>query len=191
MGRIRRRHVLADPFWGEYAGRSLLLLVLVLTASQLVLRSREHEADILSVTGRSRTGLTALLSAAERTERIAAAAQGWWSAPGGPRSLLSNHPRRGRRLAVLQPPRPHLGPAWADAAVAGLFGAVTLDLVGQLAQAGFPGTPLEPYVTLAPALVAGLLIALAWGVHVPGGLLGRLLTAALVRTDAFLFHLHL
>ncbi|MFE2524785.1 M48 family metalloprotease [Streptomyces sp. NPDC059382] len=160
------RDVLANPFWGAYAGRSLLLLALVLTASQLVLRSREHEADILSVTGWSRTGLTAVLAAAERTERITAAAQGWWSAPGGPRSLLSNHPRPGWRLAVLQPPRPYLGPAWQDAAVTGLFGAVTFDLVGQLAQGGFAGTPLMSYVTLTPALVAGLLIALAWGVHV-------------------------
>ncbi|MFI8891771.1 M48 family metalloprotease [Streptomyces paradoxus] len=160
------REVLANSFWGDYAGRCLLLLALVFTASQLVLRSREHEADILSVTDRSRTGLTAVLTAADRTERITAGAQRWWIAPSGPRSLLSNHPRPCRRLAVLQLPRPHLRPTWQDAAVIGLFGAVTLDLVGQLAQAGFPGTFLAPYVTLAPAFVAGVLIALAWGVQV-------------------------
>ncbi|MFC9816363.1 M48 family metalloprotease [Streptomyces virginiae] len=160
------RTILTDPFWGAYAARSLLLLALVLIASQLVLRSREHEADIRSVADRSHAGLTAVLAAAERTERIRALDQGWWRAPGGPRSLVANHPRPGRRLAVLSPVRPYPGPSWPDAAVAGLFGVVTLDLTGQLAQAGFPGTRLAPYVTLVPALMAGTLIAMAWGVRV-------------------------
>ncbi|MFD5411028.1 M48 family metalloprotease [Streptomyces nojiriensis] len=157
---------LVQPMWGGYTGHSLLLLAAVFAASQMVLRSREHEADILSVSGRSRAGLTAMLAGADRTRRIRGAYQGWWSAPDGPRSVLANHPSPARRMEVLRPPHPHLRVTWPDAAVTGLLGALALAPVTRLAAMALPGTSLAPYVTLAPALVVGVLMAAVWGTHV-------------------------
>jgi len=152
-------------FWGEYGGRALLLVGLVLLLSQMVLRSREHEADLLSVRGRSADGLTSWLARAERAhrslgERQPSPAQPWWE------RLLANHPPLTRRLTVLRLPYPHLLPTWLDAAATGLLGAITLDSVTSLAQTGFTGTPLLPYAFLTGALAAGALMALAWGATV-------------------------
>lgn len=157
---------LAQPMWVGYAGRSLLLLAAVFTVSQMVLRSREHEADILSVSGRSRAGLIGMLAGADRTRRIRSSCLEWWKAPDGPRSVLANHPSPARRMEVLRPPQPHLGAAWPDAAVTGLLGALALDPVGRLAATALPGTPLAPYVTLAPAILVGVLMAAVWGTQV-------------------------
>ncbi|MFJ5025957.1 M48 family metalloprotease [Streptomyces goshikiensis] len=157
---------LVQPMWAGYAGRSLLLLAAVFTVSQMVLRSREHEADILSVSGRSRAGLTAMLAGADRTRRMRGAYQGWWRAPDGPRSVLANHPSPARRIEVLQLSHPHLRAAWPDAAVTGLLGALALTPLSRLAVTALPGTPLAPYVTLAPAFLVGVLMALVWGTQV-------------------------
>ncbi|MCX4633042.1 M48 family metalloprotease [Streptomyces sp. NBC_01443] len=158
---------LVHPFWGGgYAVRSLLLLAAVFAISQMVLRSREHEADILSVVGRSRAGLTAMLAGAERTQRIRGAFQGWWSAPDGPRSVLANHPSPTRRMEVLRQPHPHLKATCPDAAVTGLLSALAFASVSRLAMTAFPGTPLASYTTPAVALVVGVLMAPVWGTQV-------------------------
>ncbi|MFJ9900841.1 M48 family metalloprotease [Streptomyces sp. NPDC091280] len=157
---------LLQPLWVDYTGRSLLILAAVFAVSQMVLRSREHEADILSVSGQSRVGLTAMLSDAELTQRINAAGQGWWRAPGGFMSFWANHPSPAQRMKVLQLSHPHLRATWLDAAVIGLLGALALNEFGWLAQTVLPGTSLAPYVALAPALMAGILMALGWGTQI-------------------------
>ncbi|MET8981760.1 M48 family metalloprotease [Streptomyces sp. NPDC004539] len=83
-------------FWGEYGGRALLLVVLVLLLSQMVLRAREHEADLLSVRGRSAEGLTSWLAKAERAcrSRVGHVRRG-----GGPTRRSGEQMRRGAEAA--------------------------------------------------------------------------------------------
>ncbi|MET9844110.1 M48 family metalloprotease [Streptomyces ossamyceticus] len=154
-----------QPLWLDYAGRFLLILTVVVAVSQMVLRSREHEADIMAVSGQSREGLTVVLADAELTQRINAAGRRRWRTPGQLRYMLANHPSPAQRMKVLQPPHPHLRATWPEAAVTGLLGALALNQLGWLAKTALPGTSLAPYFTLIPALLAGLLMALSWGTH--------------------------
>ncbi|MFC5031061.1 hypothetical protein ACFPJ8_20215 [Streptomyces fildesensis] len=156
-------------FLWEYALRAGLLLAVAALVSQLVLRSREHEADLRSVRGRPTAGLEALLAGQPPRTRT-------WLQRG-----LANHPATESRLAVLRRAHLPLRVSLLDAAVIGLLSAMAMDAVTNMAETGFTGTPLIPYARLTGALVAGSLLAVGWGVAVWRGILADRAAAPLPR----------
>jgi hypothetical protein len=147
--------VLGTSFWGEYGFRALLLLTVAALVSQHVLRSREHEADLRSLQGRTREPLESLLT-------------------GQPSPALSwrdraraTHPTAARRLAAVRQAHLPLPVSLLDVTVTGLLSAIVLNTVADLAQAGFTGTPLTGRpAQLLGALVTGSLLSVGWGIAV-------------------------
>ncbi|MGW2044730.1 M48 family metalloprotease [Streptomyces sp. NPDC001858] len=144
--------MLAQPFWAEYAVRASVLAVIATLVAQLIMRSREHEADLAAVRGQS--------------------AAPWETLLGGPlpapRSRLdaarASHPTHLRRMSVLRAPHLHLAPTVLDTLVVGLLAAVLLDSVHGLATLVLTGTSWSAAGVSAPA--AGLLLAVGWGLPV-------------------------
>ncbi|MFD7609482.1 M48 family metalloprotease [Streptomyces sp. NPDC059828] len=144
--------MLADPFWAEYGIRALVLVVIAVLVAQMIMRSREHEADLAAAGGRSLAPWEALLDGAGPSVRgLLGAAR-------------ADHPTHRRRLAVLRDPRTRLRPTVLDTLVVGLLAAVLLDSVDGLATLVLFGTTWNA----APvgAMTAGLLLAVGWGVAV-------------------------
>ncbi|MFD3941053.1 M48 family metalloprotease [Streptomyces sp. NPDC058611] len=150
-GSIDALSILANAFWGEYAARVILLLIVAALVSQLILRSREHEADLRSVRDHDSRALEALLAAQSVTK------PSWWGL------AWATHPLPARRLAVLRRP----GMIWRltalDALATGMLAAMAVHAVFGIATPGFTGTPLGGKAQLASALVAGTLLAVGWG----------------------------
>ncbi|MEU2158077.1 M48 family metalloprotease [Streptomyces sp. NPDC019396] len=144
--------MLAEPFWAEYGTRALVLVVIAVLVAQMIMRSREHEADLAAAGGRSLAPWEALLDEAGPSVR-------------GPLGAArADHPTHRRRLAVLRDPRAWLRPTVLDTLVVGLLAAVLLDSVDGLATLVLFGTTWNA----APvgAMTAGLLLAVGWGVAV-------------------------
>ena len=147
--------VLGTSFWGEYGVRALLLLIVAALVSQHVLRSREHEADLRSLRGRTREPLESLLA-------------------GQPSPTLSwmdraraTHPTAARRVAALRQARLPLPVSLLDVTVTGLLSAMVMNAVADLAQTGFTGTSLTGGpARLLSALVTGSLLSVGWGIAV-------------------------
>jgi hypothetical protein len=144
--------VFGSTFWWEYAIRAALLTTVSVLIAQLILRSREYEADARSVHGRSAAAMETLL-ASQPAERLT-----WWQ------RARANHPAGSRRVASLRRgPLPLPIPLVGTAAV-GLLSAMVLQAVTSLAESGFTGTPLGGEDRLAAALMAGGLLSAGWGV---------------------------
>ncbi|MFE2700898.1 M48 family metalloprotease [Streptomyces mirabilis] len=145
--------MLSHSFWAEYGARALVLMVVAALVTQLIMRSREHEADLAAVRGQSVALWESLLGGAQ---------------PAGRRSWLdrarANHPSHDRRLAVLRAPLTLLRPSLLDTFVVGLLAAVLLDSMDGLGNLLLSGTSWSS----APvgALSAGLFLAVGWGVAV-------------------------
>ncbi|MEH0637839.1 M48 family metalloprotease [Streptomyces bottropensis] len=147
--------VLGTSFWGEYGVRALLLLTVAALISQHVLRSREHEADLRSLRGRSREPLESLLAGQPSP------AMSWVD------RARATHPTAARRLAALRQARLPLPVSLLDVTVTGLLSAMVMNATAELAQAGFTGTSLTggPALLLS-ALVTGSLLSVGWGIAV-------------------------
>ncbi|MFF9090823.1 M48 family metalloprotease [Streptomyces sp. NPDC014991] len=142
----------SGTFLWEYAIRAALLMIVSVLIAQLILRSREYEADARSVHGRSAAAMEALL-ASQPAEGLT-----WWQ------RARANHPAASRRVASLRRgPSPLRIPLVGTAAV-GLLSAMALQAVTSLAQDCFTGTPLAGKERLAAALIAGGLLSASWGV---------------------------
>lgn len=140
-----------QPFWGEYAIRAVLLLLLTVVVSSSVLRSREHEADLRSVEGRSAHALRMLLGrSAERPSSL----WGRWTAL---------HPPLERRLAVLDRGDFIRHARVIEGVTFGLFAGMTLQAAQYLVLPMLGTTPLDPYSLLLGPLVTGTLLAFGWG----------------------------
>jgi Zn-dependent protease with chaperone function len=140
--------MISQPLWGEYGLRSLLLAAIAALIAQMIMRSREHEADLTAAHGQPITPWEAMLGEPE-TERTLLG------------SARATHPSRRRRLDVLRDPRLYLRPTVVDTIAVGLLTAVLLDAVNRLAGFLLTGTTWTP----APvsALAAGLLLTFGWG----------------------------
>ncbi|MEV6399062.1 M48 family metalloprotease [Streptomyces sp. NPDC051907] len=144
--------MLAQPFWAEYGVRALVLVVVAVLVAQMIMRSREHEADLTAASGQSVAPWEVLLGGSPPAER------GWLG------TARANHPTHRRRLAVLRDPRLQLRPTVLDTLVVGLLAAVLLDSVDGLATLLLTGTSWS--AAPVSALAAGLLLAVGWGVAV-------------------------
>ncbi len=54
--------MLSHPFWAEYGVRALVLAVIAVLVAQMIMRSREHEADLTAARGQSVAPWEALLA---------------------------------------------------------------------------------------------------------------------------------
>ncbi|MFD5428338.1 M48 family metalloprotease [Streptomyces sp. NPDC127084] len=166
--------MLADAFWTEYGVRALVLLVIAVLVAQMIMRSREHEADLAAVSGHSLAPWEVLLGGAEPAD--GSTREGAEPSGGGirdrsrptVRGLLgaarADHPTPWRRLAVLRAPHQRLRPTLLDTLVVGLLAAVLLDSVDGLATLVLFGTGWN--AAPVSALTAGLLTAVGWSVPV-------------------------
>lgn len=138
-------------FWWEYAFRAALLITVSALVSQLVLRSREYEADARSVHGRSSAAMEALLVARPAT------ALTWW------KRVRANHPPGLERVAALSRGPLPLRISLLETAAVGVLGAMALDAVTSLAEIGLTGTPWSAEARLVGAVTAGGLLSVVWG----------------------------
>ncbi|MFJ1805185.1 MULTISPECIES: M48 family metalloprotease [unclassified Streptomyces] len=144
--------MLSKAFWAEYGVRALVLVVIAALVAQMIMRSREHEADLTAAHGQSVAPWESLLVASRPATRT------WLG------NLRANHPTHQRRMAVLRDPRRQLRPTVVDTLVVGLLAAVLLDSVNGLAGLLLTGTSWS--AAPVSALAAGLLLAVGWGVSV-------------------------
>jgi Zn-dependent protease with chaperone function len=131
---------LRDYFW-----RVILLGVVTLLVSRALLRSREHEADLLAA------GLAHDVAGTESLIRrlVTSPRQPGW------RSLLAYHPAASHRLDVLAAPERAAQVSFLDAFVAALLAALSTPLLIQL----FEGLLLGAQDSSSKALVATVAIA--------------------------------
>ncbi|MFH9548532.1 M48 family metalloprotease [Streptomyces sp. NPDC017435] len=144
--------MLAKAFWAEYGVRTLVLVVIAALVAQMIMRSREHEADLAAARGQSVAPWESLFRRSAQAERT------WLG------TVRANHPTHPRRIAVLRDPRLQLRPTVVDTLVVGLLAAVLLDSVHGLAGLLLTGTSWS--AAPVSALTAGLLLAVGWGVAV-------------------------
>ncbi|MEV6939184.1 M48 family metalloprotease [Streptomyces sp. NPDC051132] len=144
--------VIGGTFLWEYVIRAALLMIVSVLIAQLVLRSREYEADARSVHGRSAAAMEALLASQP------AGRPTWWQ------RARANHPAASRRVAFLRRGSLPLRIPLVGTAAVGLLSAMALQAVAWLAEDCFTGTPLAGKGRLAAALVAGGLLSASWGV---------------------------
>ena len=135
---------IARPLWAEYGLRSVVLVVIAALVARMIMRSREHEADLTAAHGQPVAPWESLLGEPEPERTPLGAAR-------------ATHPTQRRRLDVLRDPRLYLRPTVLDTIALGLLTAVLLDAVNRLAGFLLTGTGWTP----APvsALAAGMLLA--------------------------------
>ncbi|MFI1027224.1 M48 family metalloprotease [Streptomyces sp. NPDC020951] len=151
--------MLAQPFWAEYGVRAAVLAVTATLVAQMIMRSREHEADLAAVRGQSVAPWETLLGGPRPAPRT------WLDA------ARANHPTHRRRMTVLRAPHLQLAPTVLDTLVVGLLAAVLLDSVHGLATLLLTGTSWS--AAPVSALAAGLLLAVGWGLPVWRGALAQ------------------
>ncbi|MFF3444673.1 M56 family metallopeptidase [Streptosporangium sp. NPDC002721] len=154
---VLSRTIFLHPHFLDYTARSGVLLVMASLVASAVLRAREHEADLRSVSGRRSGPLQALL-AGQRSPR-----EPWW------RRLTAIHPAPERRLAAVRRPELAFHSPAADAVATGALAGMTL-------LALYAVTPYVPFFSAGSApwsgstrlagLVVGLLLGAAWGMAV-------------------------
>ncbi|MEO3812683.1 M56 family metallopeptidase [Sphaerisporangium sp. B11E5] len=142
--------MLRNPLTVDYGSRTVLLLALAATVSLAVLRSREHEADIAADRRSSADALAKLLRVQPAPRRS------WW------RRLTAIHPTPARRLAALSDQSLALHSPAIEAFMIALLATVVLRDLASYLPYGFADSFGGP-VRVA-GLVAGVVLALGWGV---------------------------
>ncbi|GGK85246.1 hypothetical protein Sme01_29930 [Sphaerisporangium melleum] len=143
--------MLPQSLISDYITRAALLLAVAAMVSLAVLRSREHEADLRAVQGRSSGPLASLLRRRPEDHHS------WW------RRLTAIHPTPARRLAALEHPAFVLGSPAIDAFVVSLLATMVFRDLRAMLPNGF-GENLHLGGTMRVAgTAAGLVLALGWG----------------------------
>jgi Zn-dependent protease with chaperone function len=162
---------------GDYAWRAALLAVVVQLVSSQLLRSREHDADLLAARWMGGPEAVAALLARVRPP----GQQSWY------RRLLANHPSPARRLAVLERPELAAGMTFLDGFTPALLATLAVPLIVSGLVTLLMGAGRSDLAQAAAAVVAGPLLGGSVGLGLWRATLVQRVAGGVVRPGSVAF----